>query len=331
MDDSSIDPMERSDLQDPAVREKLLAEHPLINKPYVILTPMIEEAYRIMRERVWLRRTGSYMHSQPRMGKTTCAEMISELLLHEFPSIVLSRISAEGGKGDVSLVRDIASSMGIGLRGRPDYKGLLEKVLLFIRAESSAHKGNQFVLMVDEMQNLREADYKVLISIHNRLGMAGIMMTTLGFAQPEINQQRSALLATSARNIIARFLSEPIQFWGCLNSEGLKYILRGYDESKCFPRESKWTYTRFFLPQAYGAGFRLATYTDPIWASLSTASAALGAGSVPMEHLTRTIENLLLAGRLKDSEKYVLTLDEIEVAVSASNLEGFSSVMNDGA
>lgn len=330
METMPLDPVERPDLMNPAVREQLLEEHPMIRKPYTVLTPMMENTYRIMRERVWLRRTGSYMYSQPRMGKSTCADMISELLVKEFPGILLAKMSADGGKGEVNMLFDVATALNIMVRGRRNHSELVTKIVVFIQSEVELRKGNQFVLVVDEMQFLREADYRVLLNIHNRLGMCGILMTTLGFAQPEINEQRSALLATSSQHIIARFLSEPIQFSGCTSSDGLRFILKGYDESKAFPLGTKWTYTRFFLPEAYGAGFRLSTYTDFIWKALSSAASALGAGSVPMEHLTRVIESILLASRLQDSPYFVLSVDDIDSAVNSSNLLIYSKSLNNG-
>jgi hypothetical protein len=324
--------MERQDLHDPIIRERLLPSHPIVNKPYTILTPMIDQTYRIMRERVWLRRTGSYMHAQPRMGKTICAHEISRLLQLEFPTILLAEFSADGGKSDVSFVKDLADdALKIKLEKRPNYNESVSKVLAFIRAECELRKGNQFILVVDEMQTLRENDYRVLMNIHNRLELAGVMMTTLGFAQPEINQQRSALLATSAHNIIARFLSEPIPFAGCTNCDGLRYILKGYDNEKTFPPQSHWTFTRFFIPKAYDSGFRLSTHAEAIWRSLKNAAAALNTGSVPMEHLTRVVEAILLAGRMRDMANFELSITDIEEAIDSSNLLTYATSMNDGS
>lgn len=319
-----------TDLHDPAQRERLLNEHPIIRKPYTVLTPMIEQTYALMRERVWLRRTGSYMHARPRMGKSMCARTIKELIKHEFPTIVVTYLNADESRTALNVAKDLAVAIGLFIPGRSSYQEIMEKIILFIHSESASLTGNQFVLIIDEMQLLHEGDYKVLMVLHNRLEQRGILMTTLGFAQPEINEQRTALFATNAHNIIARFLSEPIPFNGCTSTESLRFILRGYDESKCFPVGSEWTYTRFFLPAAYDSGFRLATYSEVIWKELSAASEKLGSGSVPMEHLTRVVESFLVAGRLRDSKDYMLKKEEILRAIASSNLLEYVSSMRDG-
>jgi hypothetical protein len=316
LQDSNID----FDLHDDRVREKLLNSHPIINKPYIIPTPMMEQVYALIRERIWLRRTGSYMHASPRMGKSICARAIRELIAHEFPAIVLASLTADESKTELSLTKDIATALGLVFSSRPNYKGLLEKVLVFITAEAASLRGNQFVLLVDEMQMLHEKDYKVLLVLHNRLEERGIMMTTIGFAQPEINEQRSALFAIKANNIIARFLSEPIFFSGCTSADNLKAILTGYDDLKFYPANSGWTYTRFFLPKAYEAGFRLGNQAEEIWSELSFACSSLSYESVPMEYLTRTVESILVAGRLQDYREFKLTKELILRAIASSNI-----------
>lgn len=68
------------------------------------------------------------------------------------------------------------------------------------------------------------------------------------------------------RQIIARFLSEPLAFDGRTSVEELKEILKEilktFDEGTEYPEGSGWSYTRFFLPQAFEQGFRLQTYAS---------------------------------------------------------------------
>lgn len=308
------------DLHDERIRENLLNSHPIINKPYIILTPMIERVYSLIRERIWLRRTGTYMHASPRMGKSICSKAIKELIAHEFPSIVRASLTADESKSELSLTKDIANALGIVYSIRPVYKDLLERIVIFISAEAASLQGNQFVLLIDEMQMLHEKDYRVLLVLHNRLEERGIMMTTIGFAQPEINEQRSALFAIRANNIIARFLSEPIFFTGCISADDLREILLGYDEHKFYPADSDWTYTRFFLPLAFEAGYRLGHQANDIWSELSFTCSNLSYDSIPMEYLTRTIESILVSERINDRSDFKLSKDSISRAITSSNI-----------
>ena len=70
--------------------QELLEFHPISEKGYCLPTPMLERTYAIVRERVWTRKTGMYFYGTPRLGKSTCAVEIVELLRKEFPRIFVS-------------------------------------------------------------------------------------------------------------------------------------------------------------------------------------------------------------------------------------------------
>lgn len=70
------------------------------------------------------------------------------------------------------------------------------------------------------------------------------------------------MMIVGERQIIARFLSEPLAFDGRTSVEELKEILKTFDEGTEYPEGSGWSYTRFFLPQAFEQGFRLQTYAS---------------------------------------------------------------------
>jgi hypothetical protein len=311
-------------------RAQMLNEHPIIVKDYTVLTPMISKTYSLVRERVWTRRTGAFLYSRPRMGKTRCAAVLQRLLSIEFPNIHVTRLSADQRRtsSDTGLVSDLLDAEGLAVKKRQTYKEMLSHLLVHISTAVSARAGKQFVLLIDEMQMLSEADLRLLLVLHNRLEISGIAMTTIGFAQPEILETRSALLATKSFNLIARFLSEPIPFDGCAGREDLATILVAYDDEKRFPEDSTWTYTRFFLPEAYQSGFRLKDYAPIIWPALIEASKSLGTGTVPMEHLTRTVEYLLLANRKEDATTFRFDDEMVSTAVAASNLAEFCGLMS---
>lgn len=310
-------------------RAQMLNEHPLIVKDYTVLTPMITKTYNLVRERVWTRRTGAFLFARPRMGKTRCARVLQRLLSIEFPDVHIARLSADQRRAstDISLVSDLLEAEGLTVK-RQTYKEMFSRLLVHIRSSVGAHGGKQFVLLIDEMQMLSESDLRLLLVLHNRLELSDIAMTTIGFAQPEILETRSAILATKGFNLIARFLSEPIPFDGCAGRMDLESILEAYDDEKRYPEDSSWTYTRFFLPLAYESGLRLKDSAKIIWPALLEAAKPLKTGTVPMEHLTRTVEHLLLANRNEDSPIFKFDEVKIDAAVAASNLLEFCGLMS---
>ena len=310
-------------------RALMLDDHPIVIKDYTVLTPMIQATYSLVRERVWTRRTGSFLYARPRMGKTRCANAIRRLLSVEFNDVHLMHFSADQRRAntDIGLISDILEAEGLSTAKRSTYRQMLTRLLVHIETNVAARAGKQVVLLIDEMQMLSESDLRTLLVLHNRLEMADVAMTTLGFAQPEILELRSALITSKAYNLIARFLSEPIPFDGCGGREDLKKILVAYDDEKRYPEDTDWTYTRFFLPEAYRAGFRLHKKADLIWSMLIDAAKPLGTDTVPMEHLTRTVEYILLAARKVDSSQFEFDDVQVQAAVDASNLKHFCGLM----
>lgn len=310
-------------------REKLINSHPIVTKEFVIVTPVINRAYSLIRERVWMRSTGTFLHASQRMGKSVCAKTVEDAIKQENPQIAVMSFSAVKRENRAkTLFIEMLRSLNLDVPKYPRFEVIENKLMTHILTQCLQKKGQQFVLLIDEMQNLCEADYNMLLAIHNRLDNKNIKMTTIGFAQPEILEIRTALLATRSLHLIARFLSEPIPFDGCSTKEDLSFILEAYDEKEFYPLDSHYSFTRFFLPEAFDNGFRLNTYNNAIWKELINARAGPDNISIPMQHLTSTIAYLLLEARKNDSKTYKLNKKIIAESVDRSALKYFSGLLS---
>lgn len=314
-------------------RESLLEFHPVLEREYTLPTPMMQRTYSIIRERVWSRRTGVVFYASPRMGKTRCAIAVKELICEEFPRIYVTLLSARRSSRptDSHMFRLILEAEKHALSGRTNADVLFDNAKSDIRVKISSTGGVQYVLLIDEMQLLNDTDLQQLVSFHNGLELANIKMTTISFAQPEILHRRSALMTSNDRQIIARFLSEPLPFEGCSSLTEFELLLQTIDEASEYPEGSGWSYTRFFFPLAFREGFRLKDYASPIWRSITQAAGLGNKGMIPMEHICLTIEYLLLALRKQDCANFVFADKDIGDAVDSSNLQAFSTLMNAGA
>jgi len=305
--------------------DMLLDKHPVVTKDYLIVTPVVTAVYELIRERVFMRFTGTFLYAAPRMGKTTCARATKKLLQLEFPDIyIMSFIAETYKKNSSALYVDILSASNYAVPNLARFKSTQMHLMRHIISSLEMKDRKQFVLIIDEMQNLSEEELNILAVMHNRLESNGVRMTTLGFCQPEILTLRSALQATRKDFLIARFLSEPIPFEGCISEGNLEKILFSYDEENFYPEGSHYSFTHFFLPRAFQNKFRLHHHASIIWSSLRNAA---GRESVPMEHLSRTIEILLVSGRANDHEDYKITQEISDAAVRASNLQYFSGLI----
>lgn len=310
-------------------REALLEYHPVREREYILPTPMMERAYSIIRERVWARRTGAVFYASPRTGKTHCALAVKDMLQAEFPKCFVTLVSARKSSRatDGHMARLILEAERHALASRSNADALFDNAVADIEVKTKARGGNQYVLLLDEMQVLNDLDLQQLAFIHNALALSKIRMTTISFAQPEILHRRTALMASNDRHLIARFMSELLPYSGCAGSGDLRLLLRAYDAASEFPEGSGCSFTQFFLPLAFGNGFRLERYTVPLWATLSKAAGVASGGMIPMEHTCLTIENLLLAARKQDCTAFVLGDDDLDCAVESSQLSTFNPLM----
>lgn len=310
-------------------RLAIISEHPVVTKDYLIITPVITDVYSLIRERVLMRTTGTFMYASPRMGKSTCARAVRSLLQAEFPKIFIMSFVAEKRRTQESaLFIDILHADGLNVARSERYSDIQRKLITHIQSRLAMLGGNQFVLMVDEMQNLGDEELEKLATIHNRLEEIGKRMTTIGYGQPEILDIRSALSLLNKTYLISRFLCEPIPFHGCATIDDLEKILEDYDHTKFYPVDSDLSFTRFFLIAAYDNGFRLRQYSSVIWKELKKA-VGVGAESIPMEHLSRTVEFLLVLSQQYDNKDYQIKAEFITRAVAASNLSYFSGLINE--
>lgn len=309
------------------MRENLLNEHPVMLREYRMHTPMLERTYAIVRERVASRRTGIFFYGSPRLGKTTCAEEIRALLAEEFPAAYISLVSVRPASrpSDGHMFKLLLEGQRHVLASRSDPSLLFRNIKTDIQMKVASRNGSQFVLIVDEMQLLNEIDLQQLLVFHNALALERIKMTTVAFAQPEIIHRLNALQTKHQTQLIARFLSEPLMFEGCISVAELRTLLRLYDEESEYPEGAEVTYTRFFFPEAFAHGFRLIKFASKIWTAMEKAVQTMPEAGLPMEHVCLVIEHLLLAHRQFDTANFTYDVDDIQEAVEASNLRNFVS------
>jgi hypothetical protein len=307
-------------------RFALIESHPIREREYIIPTQALERTYNIIRDRVWTRRTGICFYAPPQSGKSTAASYVHDRLIEEFETVVIDRVNARSsGRASLGhMFRLILECRNHQLSVRCDADKLLTNVVSDISLAVKQKRGTQYVLIIDEMHLLSPFDLQQLVVAQNALySDVGCRLTAVSFAQPEILQRRSGMITAKQHQLIARYLSEPVLFETCASAEELRAMLKTYDEYSEFPSGSGWSYTMFFVPQAFRNGFRLYSYAEKIWGALMLAAKAIPEGLVPMEHLSLTIEFCLLAAFEHDAPNFNLSDGDIKAAVASSNLSQF--------
>ena len=124
--------------------------------------------------------------------------------------------------------------------------------------------------------------------------------------QQELLAVKMALQHARKTQIVARLMVEELAFFGIRNVREVATCLDGYDQTN-FPRASDWSFTRFYVPQAVAAGYRLAHDAGLLWSAferLHYRHGLPGPLEIPMESFTRAVEIVLKDSEVRDGSDY---------------------------
>lgn len=96
--------------------------------------------------------------------------------------------------------------------------------------------------------------------------------------------------------IIGIFMVHEYKYTGIKEVANLRYCLEGYDEGSEFPERSGWSYTRYFFPEQFDRGLRLADSADElleVFIELQQEEGLRATTEIPMQYLTLTIDYIL--------------------------------------
>ncbi|GJH02849.1 hypothetical protein CBA19C8_19850 [Paraburkholderia terrae] len=91
-----------------------------------------------------------------------------------------------------------------------------------------------------------------------------IKLFTFLVGQQELLSQKTALQLAGMTQIVARLMVEQLPFYNIRNARDVATCLNGYDQT-AHPEGSAWTFTRFYVPEAFDTGYRLVSDADSLW------------------------------------------------------------------
>jgi hypothetical protein len=150
-------------------------------------------------------------------------------------------------------------------------------------------------------QRYNENEYEWLRDVHDALDRQQIKLFTFLVGQQELLAQKTALQVAGKTQIVARLMVEELAFYGIRNAEDVAACLNGYDQT-AYPEGSPWSFTRFYIPHAFDAGYRLVGDAGALWQVFEAAHARQPRN--PMESITRAVEIVLKESELKDAPGY---------------------------
>lgn len=298
-------------------------KHPVVQQKYIVPTPSIDEMLQRVKKLVRLRTPGGIIYAHPRFGKTYSIRYIIQILKEDFPSAVIISFGCQKKKNHSE---DAFFSTLLEATGHQGYlTGTItrKRARLTERLQELVDRSqyNWVVFFADEAQRLDTIEYEWLRDVHDELERRGIRMITLLVGQPQLLHQKSAFRLSKQTQIVSRFMIDEMRFRGLRSPTDMATCLAGYDEA-CYPVNSQWTYTRFFLPAAYSAGFRLVSHAPFLWDAFEKAHDDAKFNfdmEIPMQYFARSVEIALFENMKHDASDFQFSPAMWANAVAESN------------
>ncbi|CAD6562214.1 hypothetical protein LMG28727_07687 [Paraburkholderia kirstenboschensis] len=268
--------------------------HPLVTGNYRLATPEIEAFYELVTRCLRYRIMGALIYGPSRVGKTRAIEYVRLLLARQYPKITTYHAQCEHkprhAEGPffatlLEAVGDHAPNAGTSSAKR-------SRLSLRIR-EAAARSGSNAVFMfLDEAQRFNENEYEWLRDVHDVLDRQQIKLFTFLVGQEELLAQKTALQLAGKTQIVARLMVDELAFYGIRNAQDVATCLNGYDQT-AYPEGTPWSFTRFYVPEAFDAGYRLVSDARQLWQTFEAAhhKASLpGNLDLPMESFVRAVD-----------------------------------------
>lgn len=306
-----------SALEEGPLRDKLYLSHPVVIDRVILPTRPTKMACEIALQVVTHRDNGTMFVGNFRSGKTTTQIAIENDLVHRLPSVVVFRLIAKLHDKHtetnfyVDLIGDLR--LGISTNGKnPERRRL---VVNLFKSQTEAKEGNCVVLLVDEAQCWGEREFTLLRDIGNDLRKMGISLVTIIFGDLNLIAFRDAMLKSGRHDLFGRFLMTLYEFPGISSLSELKEFLSGYDDPNIaeYPANSGISYSEFFAPADYRAGWRLADEADLAWAALTSVAtrSMRSTKNIGMAWISNAVRNYLFAGLVDPDQQVALSKAEM--------------------
>ena len=282
--------------------------HPIETGNYRVATPAIEAFHDLILRCLRYRIPGALIYGPSRTGKTRAIEYLHLLLAETQPKITTYHAQAEHKPrhAEGPFFANLLEAVGY---PEPDKGSNATKRMRLVNKMKEACSRNgagTVLLFCDEAQRYDESEYEWLRDVHDHLDRLQIRLYTFLVGQQELLAVKTAFQKARKTQIVARLMVEELPYFGIRNAQDVATCLHGYDSTN-FPRDTDWSFTRYYLPKAFDNGYRLVDDATVLWRSFEHLhhSCALPSGlEIPMESFTRAVEIVLKDGESRDNATY---------------------------
>lgn len=305
------------------MREQLpLQNHPLMQNNAFLPTKPLEGFANAIQQWLNLLIPGAFVWGNSRAGKTHAVRMLSthlaEILGSNIPVEKLSMWEPSGNSNtERRFFEELLFAFDYPLSSGTGYTKMERAVDYILDAMKQVNE-HRFLLLVDEAHQLSLPQYFHLANLHNRIAFKEKALIVVLVGQPELLETRKKFKEEKRAQLLGRFMAAEYEFRGLCGVTDFRYIVQAIDEKSEYPPNSGITYTRYFVPLAYAAGFRLTHYVDRIWKILEQRCKDEGIPDIkhlPMQPITALLRKLLFELSCRDVQGLELTTSLIQETI----------------
>ncbi|MEX5684628.1 ATP-binding protein [Pseudomonas silesiensis] len=318
--------MNEFDPCDHEARQPLMRHHPLVTNEFTTYTPSIPKVIGIVLDAVMLHKKSICFNALPQMGKTKILHScVAALEGHQdYQDRLIIKISVDPFKHE-NVIRNLFRTFGLEMPKIFNLDLAREDVIATINGRLKLIGGRHVVFFIDEMQALKNDDFECLRFLQNELAVRNISMTVIGFAQSDIEVCLNNLRKSGRPELIIRFLNEVVAVPFCDSEEWIRLTIAPYDDLLTYPVGSQCTYTRFFLPMAYEAGFRLANHAHEIFVALDEERVSSSLPCIPTVCAFEVFRLILYRAHERDSSFFTLDAKSLAKAIQECQIAGYAA------
>jgi hypothetical protein len=297
-------------LSDPATHEAVFNSHPLVCNALRIVTKPMQEVYEAVTQIVAHRDPGTCFIGEFRIGKTRGINIVREELGLTFPSLPIGVVNAKHHESpsERTFWGDLLDDYRHGASQSGTAADRRRRLLTLMEAAARSLSSDRYLLFVDEGQNWGETEFTWLRDATNDMLARNVNVITIVFAHPELRSIRERLITRRRTDLIGRFLLTPRTFRGLRDLGELQHTMAAFDNGGLheYPYGTGISVSEFFLPLAYGHGWRLEGEAPLLNRAFSAIAGRIGRNpdNIGMQWVGAAVRNFFFASYSKDSAAF---------------------------
>lgn len=304
-----------------AWRKSAFQQHPIVIWPssFVVPTPPMIVTAEAAVSYIYKRQIGAAWWARSRHGKTRVIRYLVRKIAETYPGLPTVCIEAfeMPSPSMLGLYGDLLDGAEYALRKFPRATARKEQVHELFLSLGLECERKQIVLFVDEAQNWGMEEWSWIKSLQIYLEKNEVTMIVLSFGQEQLESEISKLREHGRRDLTARFFRTVTRFYGLRSVNELGFFFEQLDEQR-YPLEGGPTYTEFFFPLAYQAGWRLYSDRETAWKCFVGDALTK---EVDMEWVCLATKQFLMEASEHDSPTWTSSTVEWRKAIEASKAD----------